>query len=58
MCAAVLFAIGALLRHEMGKKRPEEPGETDDIELAAPNSTVDADTERAGRGVPAERSQQ
>jgi hypothetical protein len=31
MCAAVLFAIGAFLRHEMSKKRPEvderEPGE-------------------------------
>jgi hypothetical protein len=23
MCAAVLFAIGAFLRHEMSKKRPE-----------------------------------
>ncbi len=31
MCAAVLFAIGAFLRHEMSKKRPEvderEPSE-------------------------------
>jgi hypothetical protein len=31
MCAAVLFAIGAFLRHEMSKKRPEvderQPGQ-------------------------------
>ncbi len=31
MCAAVLFAVGAFLRHEMSKKRPEvderQPGE-------------------------------
>jgi hypothetical protein len=34
MCAAVLFAIGAFLRHEMGRKRSGDPDERDDIPAA------------------------
>jgi hypothetical protein len=38
MCAAVLFAVGAFLRHEMSKKRPETD-EPESAEAIAPPST-------------------
>ncbi len=31
MCAAVLFAVGAFLRHEMRRKRPDDAARQDDI---------------------------
>ena len=37
MCAAVLFAVGAFLRHEMSKKRPEVD-EGQPAEAAEPQS--------------------
>jgi hypothetical protein len=39
MCAAVLFAIGAFLRHEMSKKRPEVD-EKEPAEAASPPPDV------------------
>jgi hypothetical protein len=36
MCAAVLFAVGAFLRHEMSKKRPEVD-DRDSAEAVAPS---------------------
>jgi hypothetical protein len=53
MCAAVLFAIGAFLRHEMGKKRPEEGDPQAGAADAPPVSGQDADGGRAGAGSPA-----
>jgi hypothetical protein len=41
MCAAVLFAIGAFLRHEMSKKRPEVD-ESDSAQAAARDSAESA----------------
>jgi hypothetical protein len=32
MCAVVLFAVGAFLRHEMRRKRPEDADPADDIQ--------------------------
>ena len=50
MCAAVLFAVGAFLRHEMGKKRREEGDEQADAADASPDSDQDADGGMAGAG--------
>jgi hypothetical protein len=36
MCAAVLFAVGAFLRHEMSKKRPEAD-EKESADAVAPS---------------------
>ncbi len=37
-CAVVLFAIGAFLRHEMSRHRPDrDPDESDDNSVAEPN---------------------
>jgi len=36
MCAAVLLAVGAFLRHEMGRKRPDDTDRQDDIVPPAP----------------------
>ncbi len=41
MCAAVLFAIGAFLRHEMSKKRPEAD-ESEAAEAVVPSSEAAA----------------
>ena len=38
MCAAVLLAIGAFLRHEMNRKRPEDMDEARDIPAVPPIS--------------------
>jgi len=38
MCAVVLLAIGAFLRHEMGRKRPEDIDQPQDIPASLPNS--------------------
>jgi len=38
MCAAVLFAVGAFLRHEMRRRRPDDPDGRDDIPAAPPIS--------------------
>jgi len=32
MCAVVLFAVGAFLRHEMRRKRPEDADRGEDIQ--------------------------
>ena len=59
MCAVVLLAIGAFLRHEMNRKRPEDIEESPDIPAvqpisarsqlanneAGPRSSVDEDDE-------------
>jgi hypothetical protein len=56
MCAAVLFAIGAFLRHEMSKKRPEvdesEPAEAaaQPSEAVAPAPAEETGNEEAGAG--------
>jgi Lsr2 len=34
MCAVVLIAVGAFLRHEMRRKRPDDAGHADDIQSA------------------------
>jgi hypothetical protein len=49
MCAAVLFAIGAFLRHEMTRQRRDqgaEPGE--DIPPAQPNRADELDSAPVG----------
>jgi hypothetical protein len=38
MCAAVLLAIGAFLRHEMNRKRPEDIDQPQDIPAVSPIS--------------------
>jgi hypothetical protein len=38
MCAAVLVAIGAFLRHEMNRKRPADEDSPDDIPAVPPIS--------------------
>jgi hypothetical protein len=38
MCAVVLLAIGAFLRHEMNRKRPEDIDESPDIPAVQPIS--------------------
>ena len=38
MCAAVLLAIGAFLRHEMNRKRPEDIDQAQDIPAVPPIS--------------------
>jgi hypothetical protein len=38
MCAVVLLAIGAFLRHEMNRKRPEDMDEARDIPAVPPIS--------------------
>jgi hypothetical protein len=38
MCAVVLLAIGAFLRHEMNRKRPEDVDESPDIPAEQPIS--------------------
>lgn len=38
MCAAVLLAIGAFLRHEMNRKRPEDIDQAQDIPAVPPVS--------------------
>ena len=38
MCAVVLLAIGAFLRHEMNRKRPEEIDPAEDIPAVPPIS--------------------
>ena len=57
MCAAVLFAIGAFLRHEMSKKRPEvderEPGEAiapPSEGIAPPNEGITSPSEEEETG--------
>jgi hypothetical protein len=47
MCAAVLFAIGAFLRHEMRRQRPaDRTAEPDDeISPAQPNTVEELDSE-------------
>jgi hypothetical protein len=50
MCAAVLIAIVAFLRHEMGKKGPDESGPPDDIPPVPPISDHQADGEATGSG--------
>ncbi len=53
MCAAVLFAVGAFLRHEMGKKRPEEDEPLPDPVDASHVSGSDVDGSMAGADSPA-----
>lgn len=44
-CAVVLFAIGAFLRHEMSKRRPDrDSDETDDNSVAESNPGQTADS--------------
>jgi hypothetical protein len=57
MCAAVLFAVGAFLRHEMRKKRPDadegEPKEQatpDSGTQSADSGVTDADARAGTRG--------
>lgn len=50
MCAVVLIAIVAFLRHEMGKKGPDESEPADDIPPAPPISDHQADAEATGAG--------
>ena len=60
MCAAVLFAIGAFLRHEMSKKRPEvderEPSEVTESGAgpAAPSAAATAQPSGEAIAPPAE----
>jgi hypothetical protein len=42
MCAAVLLAIGLFLRHEMGRKAPEDEDRPEDIPAVPPISGQDA----------------
>lgn len=53
MCAAVLFAVGAFLRHEMGKKRPEEDEPQPDPVDPSHVSGSDVDGSMAGADSPA-----
>ncbi len=44
-CAVVLFAIGAFLRHEMSRHRPDrDPDEPDDNSDAEPNQGQGSDS--------------
>jgi hypothetical protein len=54
MCAAVLFAVGAFLRHEMSKKRPEAD-QREPVEAIAPPST-DEETGNEATGADASES--
>jgi hypothetical protein len=49
VCAAVLFAIGAFLRHEMGRRRSGEAEEPE--ENPPPISVRQADGERSVTGL-------
>jgi hypothetical protein len=50
MCAAVLFAVGALLRHEMGRKRSAEEEEPEEIPPAPAILPPQAQGERSVTG--------
>jgi hypothetical protein len=50
MGIAVLVAVGAFLRHEMGPKRPEETQEADDIPAVPSISGHGDDSHPAGTG--------
>jgi hypothetical protein len=50
MCAAVLFAVGAFLRHEMGRKRSAEEEEPEEIPPPAPILPAQAQGERSVTG--------
>jgi hypothetical protein len=50
MCAAVLFAVGAFLRHEMGRKRSAEDEEPEGIPPAPPILPPQAGSERSVTG--------
>jgi hypothetical protein len=50
MCAVVLIAIVAFLRHEMGKKAPDDSEPPDDIPPVPPISDHQADGEATGTG--------
>jgi hypothetical protein len=52
MCAAVLFAIGAFLRHEMRRRRPDDPDHQDDIPVAPPISGQHAATKSGSDSSP------
>jgi hypothetical protein len=54
MAAAVVVAVVAFLRREMGPKRPEETPEPDDIPAVPPISGQQADSQRAGTGASSE----
>lgn len=54
MCAAVLFAVGAFLRHEMGKKRSAEDDQESAGPGAPPASGRQPDNSVAGAGPPAD----
>jgi hypothetical protein len=45
MCAAVLFAVGAFLRHEMSKKRPDEDDGTPNAPSASNPRSESADSD-------------
>lgn len=48
-CAVVLFAIGAFLRHEMGRQRRDDATETrDDISPAQHNTSQASDSDPEG----------
>lgn len=48
MCAAVLFAVGAFLRHEMSKKRPETDEPETDEPIASPSTPEETGNNAAG----------
>ena len=50
MCAVVLIAVGAFLRHEMGRKRPQEDEDADAGRPAPTASERQSDTNVAGAG--------
>jgi len=50
MCAAVLFAVGAFLRHEMNRKRPGDDDRADDDAQAPPAAGSQAAGKSAAGG--------
>jgi hypothetical protein len=48
MCAAVLFAVGAFLRHEMSKKRPETDEQEPAEPIAPPSAPEETGNNAAG----------
>ena len=50
MCAVVLIAVGAFLRHEMGRKRPQEDEDADAGPPAPTASERQSDSSVAGAG--------
>lgn len=50
MAAVVVFAVVAFLRHELGKKHPEDSDASDDIPDAPPISDDQGGDQAAGAG--------